>query len=844
MKVSGSYESVVRGVSEQVPQDRRSGQHAAETNLINDPVRGACRRHGSVLQDEIVLAPYAEAAHAALLENTAGMRAVTFYVGGKDYDLVARTGPGTGEFAYAFDRQARQFIPVVYAAADPTLEALKAGGVSASTNLGKYLVIAGNNITTQFTSTDRWDNPVNRLRSAVWIRGGAYARTFKVTVTMDNATVYTAQYKTKAASYPELLDTSGLDPAAPNYNATLNNMVNAYNSAATAWIGQAAEDITPQNIATKLAALLTTAGLPGVGVVSSTITISAAGVASISTDDGGDDSLINAVSHEVTAPELVSTTHYVGRVIKVRPKRSNEDDAFYLEAVAKDAGATGWAAVYWKETAGTVTQPTSVFVLATVKDNVMYMAGTANLLAALTGFDDVPDYKASSVGDPLTAAVPYFLGKRIDYLGVFQDRLEVGSDAVIMYSRPGDYFNWFRQSVLTIADNDPVEQFALGSEDDRITGSATFDRSRIYFGNRFWYSVAGNAPLTPKSNGIVVLREEPEANAAPPKSSDNFVFYCKRGGERDAGERKTKLHQIQAGLLGDSPEGTDISSQLDGYLDGDPVEVVPVTSPNTVFLRTDGNRRRIYTYAYLDAEQGGQRLFDAWSAWEWEARTGDLVAISRDADELLVYLLRHNGVSSWLAAERFTLESALSKRPYMDSLRPYSAPGSYIVAGALFDADASVAFDASSMRRLVGAPYGSREAVVTEFGSAGLWVGLNYTSTFTPTNPYMKDRSERSIVSGRLTLSSVQVTVADTGGFICTVDTAVKQYVSKEFNGRILGNLQNTIGQQPLVATTVQCVVGREIRECSYTLTSVDWLPLTVTSLGWVGQYFNNTRRV
>jgi len=43
-KVSGSYASVVRGVSEQVPQDRRPGQHFEQVNMISDPVRGLARR--------------------------------------------------------------------------------------------------------------------------------------------------------------------------------------------------------------------------------------------------------------------------------------------------------------------------------------------------------------------------------------------------------------------------------------------------------------------------------------------------------------------------------------------------------------------------------------------------------------------------------------------------------------------------------------------------------------------------------------------------------------------------------------------------------------------------------
>ena len=48
-KVSGSYKSLIRGVSEQVPEERLPGQHAAQDNMLSDPVRGLIRRQGSTM---------------------------------------------------------------------------------------------------------------------------------------------------------------------------------------------------------------------------------------------------------------------------------------------------------------------------------------------------------------------------------------------------------------------------------------------------------------------------------------------------------------------------------------------------------------------------------------------------------------------------------------------------------------------------------------------------------------------------------------------------------------------------------------------------------------------------
>lgn len=793
------------------------------------------------MQDEQPVGP--DTLFPSLLANTASHRAITFYVDGQDYDLIVRKVAGTPEsFCWAFNRGTRKFIPVRRPPEDAVLDQLIAGGVSASVNIGKYLMLAGNTITPTFTQAKRWDNSENRSYSVVWVRGGAYARTFKITVTTTGGT-FTASYTTKTSSYPNLLDTTDIPSTATDYQKQVNDRVNAWNSAATAWIGQAASDITPSNIAAKLAANLTAAGLVGVSSQDGAVLIRNVFVQSITADDGGDDSLIRAVASDVAAPELVSAVHWAGKVVQVRPKRSGGDDTFYLEAVAKDAGATGWTSVYWRECAGVVTMPQSGIVLATVKDGALCIAGTRGGMQGLTGVTDVPGYVPSGVGDDITAPVPYFLGKRIDYLGVFQDRLVIGCDAVLLFSRPGDYFNWFRQSALTVADNDPVEQFALGSEDDRITASANYDRSEVFFGGRYWYSVSGLQPLSPKSNGVVKLRKELKANVIDPQASENLVFYCKQTGDYET--KRTKLYQIQAGVLADSPEGTDISTQIDSYIAGTPIEVVPFSTPNTVVLRTTGSRQALYTYAYLDAEQGGQRLFDAWSKWTWSDRTGHAVAVSRDDTEMIVYMIRQGCGQSWIAAERFSFESALSNRPYLDSLRPVSADGTgYFGTGNTLGDDAAAAAGKGGTLQFTGFPYTRIGEFLATPAAAYGWIGIEYDAMLTPTNPYPRDRNGRAITSGRLTLGTVGILLTDTGGMTVSVTANGYTVVSKAFNGRVLGDPVNNIGEQPIATTKISAVIAREIRNCSYTIRSVRWLPMTVTGIDWTGQYFNNTRQL
>lgn len=844
-KVSGSYESVVRGVSEQNPQSRLSGQHFAQVNMISDPVRGLARRHGSWLEDEKVLG----GDYASLLEHTASSRVFPFFVGGTKYDLVARTAAASGEtaassLAFCFDKTNRKFIPVSLGSTAPVLS-LIAGGVSAMANVGRYLYIAGNSIVPVASTDAVYASASNKRLLVGWIRAGAYAREFKVTLTKTDGTLVTGMYKTKAASYPTLLDTSDILASDAEYQKKVNDRVNAYNSAVTAWIGEAAEDITPNNIATKLRLALIAAGVSGtvLTVNGGYLIVDSPDYVEIDMDDSGDDTLARGVGNVIENLDAVSARHFVGKVVKVEPETTAADPV-YLKAFAKNGTDTGFAEVVWREAPGVGLQPSVVFCFGTVEDGTLYIAGSAAELETMAGITEVPTYTANSVGDELSTPLPTFIGRKIDYLGVFQDRLVVGSGATLFFSRPGDYLNWFRQSVLSIQDNDPWEGYALGAEDDTIKYSVLYDRSLVLFGERFQYAVSGRVAFAPATANIAITSAYEGAIEAAPVASGNLVFYAQHSGV--TGQETASLQQMQPSQVADVSDSETASAQLDKYLDGLPQELVALTTPNMVLMRVNRHRDRFYVYSYLDNKRTGERVFDSWSYWSWGDLVGSLVGLSREGSDILAYTLKA-GKSDlgddvvWISCEKFVRDSDLSKYPYLDSLRPVTEYSGSLNANSVFS-NVSVAIG-SGLRRFIGTSVSKLGDFLEDYADEPMFVGQEYQSYVTPTNPYMKDRNGQPILAARLTLGRVAVALADTGGCEISRESGGTEQTVMTFTGRILGQPANLIGQQPVVTASVTGSIGRDVKDCKYTIKAVNWLPLTVSSIDWVGQAFFNTRR-
>lgn len=856
-KVGGSYDSVVLGVSEQVATDRRQGQHEMQVNYISDPVRGLARRWGSVFQAEDHL--FDGGISPALADEHARMREYSFTISGVDYCLLYRpfsTATGADHFCYLYNKTAGTFVPIVYQPGSGFLSSLISGGVSAVANVGRYLYIAGRTTTATVTQTNRWADVSNSIYKVVWVRGGAYARTYRARLLADDGVSFVeATYKTMSSGYDYDLDTNPSKPPVPvsppsgasqtdidkfqNDSLAWNNY---YNKASSAHIVAAAQDITPENIADKLRLSFIAQGVTSVDRFGGTLVIAQGGYRDITTDDGGDGNTMLGVGQEVASVDRLSAMHAVGKVVRVRPRGAQQKEAFYVKAYAKNEGATGWQEVIWREAAGVEQTWTTMWAQAVIHGGTMYVAQDGPGLTAIApGSGPHPGYKNSEVGDGASSPIPNFAGKTITLLSVFQDRLLVGAEGVVNASRPGDYLNFFRQSVLDIRDDDPVEMYAYGAEGDVLRGSALFDKDLVIFGDQKQYAISGRAILTPRNPNIAVMSSHEDSTQAYPAASGNLMFYGKQR------EGRTSMHQIQVGQLTESPESIEISAQLDTFLQGRPAQIVPLTSPNTLVFRTEARQFSLYVYNYIDTAAGSERVFDSWSRWDYHEFLGTIAGVSAHKGELLLFTLRFASGSVYIVCDKQSLSTDISPRPYMDSLKLYpSAGGSHSAIPIDETDDWSVAIGQGHVSFLFGDTMSGAANLLTQIPDAGpyLWQGLHTDAYVTPTNPFVRDRNGKAVVEGRLTLGHMAISVAKTAAFEVDVTTRNGTKTWTDFIGRVMGDHFNVIGEQPIITDKVIVGIGAETRECTYTIRSRQWMPVTITAISWTGQLFNRVRRV
>lgn len=845
MKAANSYGSVIRGVSQQVPQDRAEGQHTEQVNFLSDPVNGLVRRHGSIWQAEQLRSDVAPAAYANLVQDTATWASYDFDTGGKEYTLLYRKGAAVASGLPAlvvYNKTDKVFLTVNRQPLDVALDLLFSGGISAVTAVGKYLYLCGNTYPVVGTSVNKFTASQNQL-PVVWVRGGAYSRTFKIKYTLaGGGPVYEAVYTTPSASFQGTLTTADIAATDPEYVKKVNDRVNAYNSAVTAWIGTAAAAIQPAAIAQQLKTAVQP-NVPAVAVIGSHIIFYGVLLGSLEVDDGGDGSLISAVWQEVAGPDKVSPIHQNNKIVKVRGRNSAE--AYYLRAVSKDPvlaadpNNVNVGEVTWVEGGATLNEIQRGIFPATIVGNTLHIAADNVLLANLTPGPH-PTFSSSTVGDNDTAPQPHFVGRVITYLGTFQNRLLVGCGGVLTVSRTDDYLNFYRSTVLTLPADDPFEMLPQGSEDDTLVHSVLYDQDLVVFGKKRQYRVSGSVPLTPTSANMSVLSNFEGVADCAPVAAGSYIFYAKRG------NGYSDVHQMQPGQTENSPESFPASSQLDTYLAGDATELAVATgSPSLLFLRTTGARGSVFTFAYLDKQDG--RKLDSWSRWDFNPTLGAVIGTSVVKDGLLVFFARKSLTNDavFVVADLCPTVPTLSSRPYLDSNRLIALTGQPASSVDGPSVEWAAAFGAGSQRRLSGTLTTNLAGFLAQYpdDQDSLFVGALQSAYFTPTNPYVRDTKDKAILSGRLTVSRIITAFKEATGFRWGISYRDAVTTAGEFNGRTLGAPNNNIGIEPISTGQYNIPIGRETRQYTLTIFARKWYPLTVTALEWVGQFFNRVQR-
>ena len=410
------------------------------------------------------------------------------------------------------------------------------------------------------------------------------------------------------------------------------------------------------------------------------------------------------------------------------------------------------------------------------------------------------------VGDTTSNPNPSFVGKKIQNIVLFRDRLAFLSGENISMSETGEYFNFFRTTVTQTLGSDPVDIRASHNKVSNLKSAVPFSRNLILFSDKTQFQLTGGDVLTPSTVSISQETEfEVDTTADSTVSGSSIYFPFSRGDYSGVMEYFVSPDTEQM-------DGQDISAHIPNYISGNITKMVSSSADPTVVITSSGLSNGIYVYRYL--YRGRDRVQSSWSKFTFD--TGSSVNnVDFVGKDLYVVVKRTDGLF---------LESLSFKEGDKDSNSEFKTA----LDRRVKESDCSISYDSNTQLTTIVLPYtsygtidvatradGSSENSGTRFSvnqtgntntitvegdltSRKLWVGDKYTFTYTLNKPYLKLQNEQgrrsNAASGRFQVRHGIVTYDNSSSFKINVTSDGRSTRTYPFESRLLNTTGFTLG--------------------------------------------------
>jgi len=518
----------------------------------------------------------------------------------------------------------------------------------------------------------------------------------------------------------------------------------------------------------------------------------------------------------------------------VGDNNKNEDD---FHVVFEGTGGSG----YWRETVQGGLQ--NYYDLTTMPHTLRQGADLQFAFAQ-------GEWNERKAGDDNTNPAPSFVGSKINDIFFHRNRLGILSDENVIFSEASSYFNFWRTTVRTLLDSDPIDVAVSQNEVSMLQAAVPIQDNLLLFSELNQFTLSASQLLTPSEISIDQSTKYECDLTATPVGAGNSVFFATRSGDF-AGVREFYID-------GDSElkNAVSITAHVPQYLEGNIRKMASSSNEDTLVCLTETNKKECYVYKWYDANN--ERLQSSWSKWTFQAEIVDVsfnnatafftfndgtfqkmqlkespVKISytvgsETADVLRVdalldsrgFLQRPAGVSSYTGGAISSLYVLLDNDTVFTDHR-----GDIIAKGM-------TTAELNKVATYLNSSHIENGVTVNNYAYAGKPYTFKYQLSEQVFKPVKGDSTELA----RFQIRNINFNYNDTATFKVTVENLGRDPVETTFTGRILGQANNILGLSPIVESGgFKIGVQSQAKNTNITITNDTHLPSIFQSVEWEG---------
>lgn len=558
----------------------------------------------------------------------------------------------------------------------------------------------------------------------------------------------------------------------------------------------------------------------------------------IRTQDGADGKDFIAINGKVkTVGDLpVYAPEYY--TVKVVGSGNSDDDDYYLMAT-NVAGST----VTWSETvAPDVELGFDKTTLPAVLVRDRFSGGKAVFVLKEADWDD------RVVGDDKSNPFPSFIQDEqpIQSIGTFQNRLYFTAGESVIYSRSNFFFDFFRETVRTKLDDEPIDILSDTNQVNYLHSSTVLDGDLVFFSPNGQFVQFGDKPIT-KSNASLRFASNFENLAyCEPVAGGDTVFFAFEYG------RYSGIREFYTDSLTDTKKARPITDHVDEYIEGE-AELITTSTNRSQMLVLAEDPSVVYVYEWL--WQGNERVQSSWSRWLF---SGEVKYLAYDRDNIYIIIEREGGLYLEYIKTGDPSDTGLDFAARLD--QRYIEKASKVEGVWQIPYDGNIPEDQLVIVQGEGcvspgvtvnfnhdgsSPYVTSSEQLSDGDSdVSVIIGRKYNMVYQPTMPFIKDRNGRVIESDRLTINDVSVNYNKTGLTFVYVENDYGVKRDYNFNGRKVGGVNNIVGFAPIRPGQFRFPVRQESDKVFFRIETESHVPFQLRDMGWRGRFHQRGRRV
>lgn len=536
-----------------------------------------------------------------------------------------------------------------------------------------------------------------------------------------------------------------------------------------------------------------------------------------------------------------------GFTVEIYGDSSSSFDNYYCQFEPTDSNDT-FGTGLWKET---------------VKPGIPYKLAASTLPHALVrNADGTFEFKAlqwteRTCGDESSAAMPSFVGRTINGIFFYRNRLAFLSEENVVMSEVGEFFNFFPTTVTTMVDSDRIDVAASHVRSNTLESAAIFSGGLLMFSGQCQFSLEHDTILSNATVSVKPVTEFEASVKVVPISSGKTVFFAIEQGTFGGLREYITLPDIS-----DQNDAADITAHVPRYIRGHIRSLVCSTNEDVLLVLSEEVRSSIWVYKYF--WNGNQKIQSAWFRFDM---CSDVVAaffvntkcycVMQYDDgvylEVMDFAPGHKDENNdfEFCLDRKITEASLGIAQYNQTQNttkislPYSLPTGTLpvvvtrpsVAGASGSGEVfSVTPDSTDSTTFI---------VDGDLAGRPLYIGVPYTSSYT-FSPFAIRETDKgnAVTTGRLQLRSIALNCSNTGYLRLLVTPAFRKTSTYTFTGRQLGHGTNRLGYISLYTGILKYPILSLNTQVTIKIESDAFLPFAVVNASWEGFYNTRSQRV